>query len=279
MGDRVPVEYDHVLPVDHEIDHATVARIIRRATELAGPEPDRDHPRGISRDALVAAADEVGIPAVTVLRSIAVERLGPEPDSHLADRVFGAAVVSVDDEIPGSPEEVLRRIDAWLVDGHHLRRDRIRNGRGEWSKRSGLVGVTVRRLRTATGEGRLGEFRQVTAAAEDIGTGSTVVRVTVDRSSNRRRAVAGGATAAVGGIGGVVAAAALGPVALVAAPFVVIGGVTVAVTGKARARRTTVEVERMLEAVADHQSPSRLRNEVARRVIGRRGGQVELPGR
>jgi len=275
MSDHVRLDHDR----DPEIDHETVARIIRRATELAGPvQPDAAY-AGISRNALVAAANEVGIPAAAVLRSIAVERLGPGPEVHVTDRLFGAAVVAVDDEIAGSPDDVLRRIDAWLVEGHHLRRDRIRNGRGEWSKRSGLVGVTVRRLRVATGEGRLGEFRQVTAAAEDIGTGSTAVRVMVDRTSSRRAATASGAVAAVGGAGGIIAAATLGPVALVAAPLVVIGAVGMARTGSSRARRTATEVERMLEAVADHQPPSRLRTEVARRVVGRREGRAALERR
>ena len=269
MGDRLPVEHDHVPLVDHEIDHAMVARIVRRASELAGPDTDHDHRRGISRDALLAAAQEVGIPAVVVLRSIALERLGPQPVPHVADRFVGAALVAVDDEIAGSADEVLDRIDAWLVAGHHLRRDRVRNGRGEWSKRSGVVGLTVRRLRTATGEGQLGEFRQVTAVAEDVGTGSAVVRVVVDRSSSRRIAIVGGATAALGGAGGIVAAAALGPIALVAVPMVAIGGAAMARSGKNRARRTATEVERMLEAVADHQPPTKLRTDVARRVIGR----------
>jgi hypothetical protein len=269
MGDRMPVHHDDHALADHEIDHVMVARIVRRATELAGPMIAADGRPGISRDALVAAAQEVGIPAVVVLRSIALERLGPEPVPRVADRLVGAAIVVVDDEIAGSAEEVLGRIDAWLVAGHHLRRDRVRNGRGEWSKRSGVVGVTVRRLRVATGEGRLGEFRQVTAAAEDIGTGSAVVRVTVDRSNSRRMAIAGGATAALGGAGGIVAAAALGPLALVAAPVVAIGGVAVARSGRNRARRAVNELERMLEAVADHQPPTKLRHEVARRVIGR----------
>ena len=269
MGHRLPVEYDHVPLVDHEIDHAMVVRIVRRATELAGPETEHVGRLGISREALVAAAREVGIPAVVVLRSIAIERLGPEPASHVADRFVGAALVVVDDEIAGSADEVLSRIDAWLVAGHHLRRDRIRNGRGEWSKRSGVVGLTVRRLRTATGEGKLGEFRQVTAVAEDVGTGSSVVRVVVDRTTSRRVAIVGGATAALGGAGGVVAVAAFGPLALVAAPVVAIGGVVMARSGKHRARRAATEVERMLDAVADHHPPTKLRTEVARRVIGR----------
>ncbi|MCU1396169.1 MAG: hypothetical protein JWM34_4597 [Ilumatobacteraceae bacterium] len=253
------------------LDHAVVERVIRRAVEIAGPilPDDPSSAAGISRAALVAAADEVGLPAVAVLRSIAAEHLGELPPRRLVDRIVGVAVVAVDDEIAGSADDVLARIDAWLVEGHHRRRDRVRNGRGDWSKRSGLVGLTMRKMRKATGEGGLSHYQHVAAVAEEIGTGSTAVRITVDRQGERNMAAAGGAVVVVGGIGGVAAAAA-GPLVLVAAPFVVIGGVGVALTGRRRARRTAMEVERLLEAVADHHSPTRLRADVAQRVIGRR---------
>lgn len=255
---------------DLQLDHDVVARIVRRATELAGPVSIDDAHTGISRAALVAAADEVGLPVAAVLRSIAIEQLGDIPRSRLSDRLLGGAVVSVDDEIEGTSEDVLHRIDAWLVDGHHRRRDRLRFGRGEWSKRSGLVGVTVRRMRTATGEGRLGTYQHIAATVEEIGTGSSAVRVTVDRQSDRAIAAAGGVVVAMGGAGGIAVAAASGPVVLLAAPFVVLGGLGVALTGRRRARRTESEVQRLLEAVADHQPPTRLRTEVTQRVIGRR---------
>jgi hypothetical protein len=249
-----------------------VERIIRRAVEIAGPVPldDPSAASGVSRAALVAAADEVGLPVVAVLRSIATEHLGDIPPARMTDRVLGAGVVAVDDEIAGSADDVLHRIDAWLVHGHHRRRDRLRGGRGEWSKRSGVVGLTMRRMRRATGEGGLSGYQHIAAVAEDIGTGSSAVRVTVDRQSERSRAAAGGAVVIVGGAGGVAFAAAAGPLALIAAPFVVVGGVGVALSGRRRAKRTTVEVERLLEAVADHDSPTRLRADVAQRVIGRR---------
>lgn len=256
---------------DEHLDHAVVSRVIRRALELSGPVTvDESLLPGVRRDALIAAADEVGLPVVAVLRSIAVEHLGPLPPPRLGDRVVGAAVVAVDDEIAGTPEDVLARIDHWLVDGHHRRRDRLRGGTGEWSKRSGLVGGTMRRMRKATGEGRLGDYRHIGATAEDIGTGSTAVRVTVDREADRTLAAAGGAVVIVGGAGGVLAVAAVGPLVLLAAPFVVVGGISVALTGRRRAKRTEVEISRLLEAVADHETPTRLRLEVAQRMTGRK---------
>ena len=90
--------------------------------------PDAD---GIDADTLVAAAAEVGIPEQAVRRSLALERLGPPPAD--GGRVLGAAVVVVEDELHGDAGDVLARLDAWFVSGHHLRRDRLRDGRGTWT--------------------------------------------------------------------------------------------------------------------------------------------------
>ena len=254
-----------------QLDRAAVARVIRRASELAGPEVVESSADGIDEAALIAAAHEVGLPVIAVQRSLATERLGHLPDPRFTDRLVGPEMVAIDNEIAGSAHDVLGRLDAWLVDGHHLRRDRLRDGRGEWSKRTGVVGVTMRKLRGATGEGRLGRNRRITAAAQDIGSGSAVVRVVVDRAGDRRRSAVGGVIVVLGGTGGLaVVAAASVPVVLLAAPIAVVGGVGVAMTGRARAARTANEVERVLEFVADHEAPTRLRTEVARRVRGRR---------
>jgi hypothetical protein len=260
------------------LDPVTVARIVRRASELAGPEVAPFEEDGcIDQSALLAAAAEVGLPAVAVQRSIAWERLGDPPRPRLADRILGESTVVVDDELTGAPEEVLAAVDAWLVHGHHLRRDRLRGGRGEWSKRDGLVGLTVRRLRTATGEGRLGEHRSVIAEAHAVGNESSLVRVSVDRSAHRRRAASSGAIVGLGGTGAViVVAAATAPLLVVAAPVAILGGLGVARRGRAGAARTANEVERMLEAVADQSRPTRLRSEVARRLSGR---ERKRPGR
>jgi len=258
------------------LDRAAIARIIRRATELAGPENAGDD-GVISTEALIAAATEVGLPVIAVQRSIAVERLGVRPQPRRTDRVLGPAVVAVDGEVVGSAQEVLSRVDTWMVEGHHLRRDRLRagrgEGRGEWSKRSGVVGVTMRKLRGATGEGRLGGTQRITAAVQDIGSGTAVVRVEVDRAADRRRSAVGGVAVFVGGTGGIAMAAAVSvPVVLLAAPFAVVGGVGVAMAGRVRAGRTAREIERVLESVADQKVPTRLRTAVAHGVRGRRPG-------
>ena len=105
----------------------------------------------------------------------------------------GAAVVVVEEELHGDAGDVLARLDAWLVSGHHLRRDRLRDGRGTWTRRRGVVGSTFRSLRHVTGEGYLGDLQRIDVVALDSGTGTCVVRVAADRRRERRVRSATGA--------------------------------------------------------------------------------------
>ena len=226
--------------------------------------------RTIAESSLIAAAEEVGLSVDAVRRSIAVERLGPIPVARTGDRIVGPSQVYADGEVEVPAADALARVDSWLVDGHHLRRDVLRPGHGEWSKRSGFVGVTMRTIRSATGEGKLGDSEQVNAAARDTGNGSSVVRITIDRTTNRRFAGGGGTVVAVGGMTGVVlTAVAATPVVLLAMPAAIVAGVGVALTGRKRARDTEREIRRLLDAVGAGADPTRLSVDVVRRATGK----------
>ncbi len=255
---------------DGPLDSTVVERILRRASDLERMREVQDPGAGIAESSLIAAAEEVGLSVEAVRRSIAFERLGPVPEPHFGDRLLGPACVYADSEIGAPADEALAKVDAWLVDGHHLRRDALRPGHGEWSKRSGLVGVTARTIRGATGEGKLGDFEHVDATAREIGSGSSMVRVSIDRATSRRVAGGGGTIVAVGGITGVaIAAAAATPVLLVAMPVAVVAGVRVALIGRNRARATKREIERLLDAVGSGAGPTRLSVDVVRRATGK----------
>jgi len=261
----------------HESTHdsAVVARVLRRAGELAGAPPSDRSQHGIGEASLIAAADEVGLPVEAVKRSLAVERLGPAPVARWTDRLFGVSVVAVTDEIAGSVTEVLDQLDAWMVGGHHLRRERRRDGadfgQAQWGKRSGIAGVAARTIRSATGEGQLGVLRQVTATAADTGVGSCAVRVTADRHSDRQLFVGGGAAIAATGTTGAVILATLvaSPLVLLTSPVAVVAGFGVAARGRVRARRTEREILRLLDTVDQGVGPTRLGVGVARRVTRR----------
>jgi hypothetical protein len=100
--------------------------------------------------------------------------------------------------------------------------------------------------------------------------------VEVDRSRDRKVAAAAGtAVAAVATAGTVaIAAAVAAPVILVAAPLGLFAGARVAASGRGRATAVADEVDRVLDAVDDGVSPTRLRTDVVRRMIGRPHGSI-----
>lgn len=252
----------------HQLDRAAARRVLRRASASAPPaELDAEH---LDPETIVAAAIDAGIAEADVRRSLAIERLGAPPHHELGDRLLGVGAVAVDDEVSGSPGEVLARLDAWLVGGHHLRRDRLRDGKAVWRRRSGVLGATFRTLRHATGEGHLGEVRRIDAAAVDTGSGTSVVRITADRRRDRVVRAGVGGVVAVFGAGAVVGLAAVtAPVALVAAPIALAAGAGLAATGRGAAGDLTVELERLLDAVGHEERPGRLGPELVRRTLGR----------
>jgi hypothetical protein len=252
---------------DNPLDEQVVARILERASEFERAGIRRDPANSITEASLIAAAEEVGLSPDAVRRSIAVEQMGPPPPARLGDSILGPALVHVESEMGLDAGEVLARIDSWLVDGHHLRRDALRSGDGEWSKRSGLVGATVRTMRSATGEGKLGDFERVNAVARDSGVGSSLMRLTVNRTKNRRLAGLGGAVVAVGGTSAaVLVAVVVAPVAALATPAAIGAGVGVACIGRKRAQATEREMRRVIDAVTVGADPTRLGRDVVRRA-------------
>lgn len=251
------------------LDRDAVRRVLRRAVELEGTA-ERGVPAldAIDSEAVVAAAAEVGIPEHAVRRSLAIERLGPRPGA--SGGLLGPAVVVVETELPGNVAAVLGRFDAWLVRGHHMRRDRLRDGAGTWSRRRGVVGSTFRSLRKVTGEGYLGDLERIDVVAAETGTGSCVVRVAADRRRERRaRGAAGAAVAAVTTAGVVVGAIALGPLLLLAAPATVAAGAGISIGGRGRARLLAGEIERVVAHVEGDVRPTRLAPDLAKRVVRR----------
>ena len=95
-------------------------------------------------------------------------------------------------------------------------------------------------------------MRRVDVSTGDTGIGTTVVRVEVDRSRDRKVAAAAGtAVAAMATVGTVALAAVTAPVLLVAAPLGLAAGVRVAGSGRGRATAVAGEVDRVLDAVDD----------------------------
>jgi hypothetical protein len=263
------------------VDREATRRVLHEASAADGAW-HADWPIGdeaLDVETVVAAAVDAGIAESAVRRALAVERLGAPPARRRADYLLGPSVVVVDDELAGAPGELLERLDAWLVCGHHLRRDRLRGGRGVWRRRRGILGATFRTVRRATGEGRLGDLARVEAVAVDTGSGTSAVRIVADRRKDRAvRATIGAVTAAAGTTVVVGVAAVSAPVVLLATPLAVAVGTGVASSGRRAATDVRAELERLLDAVDHADTPARLGPDVVRRVIGRSAHRPRQPG-
>jgi hypothetical protein len=250
-------------------------RVLRRATELSADAPVADagdwSASGVSERVLLEAAAEVGIEPAAVQKALALEKLGTTAPARLGDRLLGPAAVAADAETVWSPEDTLRLIDSWLVQAHHLRRERTRLDGGEWRRRTDVAARVQRGLRGLNGEGRLGDSESVTATALPVGTSRSLARVTIDRSANRAGyATAGGTVTAIGVAGSVVLAVVATPALVALAPVAAVGGVLVARSGRRGAQRAEREAQRMLDAVQRGEWPRSVSEDVREAFRNRR---------
>lgn len=251
--------------MDQELTPEQVARVLRRASELAADD-ERPRQSGLSSSAVVAAAAEVGIPVAAVERAIAIEQLGATPPGRRGDRLVGPGLVVVDGRLPMGVAEAMSRLDDWLTSGHHLRRERWTAREGEWRRREGVIAAGTRAARGATGEGRLGEVRSLRVMAREDGAG-TMIRVTVDRSAERNGWLTGGSSIALLGTGAtVVGALAATPFILLAAPVALGAGAGMARAGRTSSDKTERELRRLLDAVGRRVTPTSLGQEIKRWV-------------
>ncbi len=256
-----------------EFDRAAVSRIVERAarSEPVALESESTDERELREamavdrmdaETIVDAAAEVGIAPQLTRRSIAIERLGPPPSGKLGDRIVGPREVIAQRTVAHDRGAAVERIDEWLTDGHHLRRESRETPDGSievrWVRRSDLATGVLRRMRGLRGEARLGGLRSVTVRAAGLDEATTLVRISADRSDERTSLAAGGAAMVGTGAAGVGLAATsvivAGPFALLAAPFVV-GGALYARRGRAKAERLDHELTRVLDAVAEARRP------------------------
>jgi hypothetical protein len=233
----------------HELDAAAVERVLRRANELsAGRDGGGYAMRTMSPDVVVAAAQEVGIAPDMVRLSLAIERLGPIPERGGLDRLAGPDAVIVQRVLPLDPTAALGRIDELLVSQHHLRRERTWSHAMQWRRRTDPFGSIQRSLRNLVGQAALGKSEVITAVVAPVDERRTIVRLTLERSSQRTGAVAGGAAVATTGLAGVVVlSAALSPLALIASPVALAAGLAVSAHG----RREADSASRCLECLLD----------------------------
>lgn len=251
-------------PIDPGRLHRDAAeRVLRRAVQLDDPD-EVDH--RVSVQALLDAADELGIDRAEVRRAVVEEELGLLDDERRrADRLVGPERFVVVRVVDGRPQEVTDRVDSWMRRGRVLRRTRTAagvdgaSGFVEYSRRNDPVAGAQRALRAVQGSERLAHVRRVRVVVRELDGSRCVIGLLVDASRSRQNAIAGAAATTATGAGATVVAV----TSTASSPgWVAVGAAASAVAGagvmwsrKAWTSGVPDELESVLDAVESGQQP------------------------
>ena len=192
-------------PAAFERDAA--ARVLRRAIELAEREQWATPADAVSEQALVEAAEELGVDPGVVRRAAAEERLGVlTGHSRALDRVAGPAVVSATRVVDQAAADLMDLVDQWLRRNGTLRRQRRDEAAlvAEYSRRSDPLAGVQRAARVVRGQEHLGRVRRLRVVVQPVDEHRSVVALVADLELDRALAVTGGSS--VAGVGSAIAA-------------------------------------------------------------------------
>lgn len=257
---------------EQAFDREAAERILRRAIELADPGPGTSAASAVSEQALVEAAEELGVDPAVVRRASSEERLGLlEEGSGRGDALVGPAAVTVARLVDGPAVATLERADRWIRRSGGLRRRRLSADAlvADYARRSDVAASLQRALRTVTGREDLGRIRRLRALAHPVGDDRCVLALGADLGAERTATIAAGSSiAGVGSTVSLVEAVTSTPWLWAGVPLSLAAGV-----GVMRVRaRTVPEVELVLEGVLERVAggdvPAGVISEVRSRLLG-----------
>ncbi|MHB1139505.1 MAG: hypothetical protein ACYC2O_11150, partial [Microthrixaceae bacterium] len=98
-----------------EFDRDAAERVLRRAVRLSELHDAHPYHGGVSEQALIEAADELGVDVEVVRRAAIEERLGLLVEARRrGDQLVGVGRIRVHRDVDGTPEQALELVDAWL---------------------------------------------------------------------------------------------------------------------------------------------------------------------
>ena len=188
-----------------DFDRDAAERVLRRAVELAEHEDDSgDADHGISEQALIEAAEELGVDVAVVRRAAVEERMGLLVQAHrFGDALVGPGTLTVHRIVTGDPAEVLDRVDVWLRKLGSLRRQRRDATSASYQRRSDVGAWFQRTARTISGAEDVRRVRRLTAECTPVDDDRTMLVLRADLQLQRDLTVASGA--GVAGVGSSVA--------------------------------------------------------------------------
>ena len=263
----------HPEPARRPFDRDAAERVLRRAIELAERDHLRDDLDGVSEQALVEAADELGVDVGAVRRAAAEERLGVLDHEHrLVDRIAGPATVSATRFVDGAADQVMGLVDAWLRRTGGLKRRRL-DAHGltaDYVRRSDAVAGMQRTLRSVTGREDLGRVRRVRVVVQPVDATRCVVALVADLEVERTVAIVGGSSVAgVGSAVSVVQAVTTWPLWWAGVPASLAAGVGLLRLRVRSVPDTEVSLQGVLDRVSVAEEPVGVLGDVRERLLGR----------
>lgn len=185
-----PADPNSPLPPSTEpaLPRAALERVLRRATELQGDTSEL--PDVVAESRLMEIAREVGIDATNLRQALAEERarlpMQEQEERGVVLDALGPASVSVQRVVPGTPAEVLAKLDAWMPRMESLSLRRRIADRMSWEPRRDAIGNFLRSLGMGGRRLDLVRLDQLVASVTAVDATRSVVRFDAESFKARR---------------------------------------------------------------------------------------------
>lgn len=195
MADRDP----NPAPLDSTqgITRRDLQLVIRRAAELYTGEADADE--RLSETEVLRIADELGLPGRYVRQAL-YELPAHRGEAELrgwVDRWFGPPQLHGTRVVPGRPDDVLDRLEDYLVTRELLQVLRRQGGRAAFAPADDAISNVARAVRRPQRQWQIARSRRVLVEARPMAEGESHVRMELDLAPQRRNSVTGGVVAGV----------------------------------------------------------------------------------
>ncbi len=184
-------------------DTDAAERVLRRAIELAEPREHAWSDGGMAEQALVEAAEELGIDPSSVRLAAAEERLGllREGSGGALDRLAGPSEVTASALVATPAADTLADADRWLRRHASLRRRKHDTNTlvATYTRRDDFAAGVQRSIRSVLGREQLARVRHLRVAVTPVDDQQSAIALVGDLSTNRNATVAAGSSIAGAG--------------------------------------------------------------------------------
>lgn len=175
---------------DPGITRAQLQLVIRRAADLYTVEADADE--RLSEAEVFRIADELGLPGRHVRQALYELPRGEDEGRRWLDRWYGPRAMVATRVAPGTPEQVVDRLEDYLVTRELLQVVRRKGGKASFSPADDAISNVARAVRRSGSQWQLSRSRRVLVEARPMPGEESHVRVEIDVESQRRKAVTSG---------------------------------------------------------------------------------------